>query len=152
MPDVHAFTVPPMFSKDDTRYVTTSTGDNVTLECNAKGYPEPKISWRRKNNVLLPTGGTIYRGNILNIFNVSRNDSGNYYCVAYNPVGTAVKIVSVEVECKCHLYLCVRGGSILQYCTLEESAFHFQGTKVKKRKHYGAYRCYITTCAKHGVV
>jgi hypothetical protein len=29
---------------------------NVTLRCKAKGYPAPKISWRRENNKVIEYG------------------------------------------------------------------------------------------------
>ncbi|XP_050035352.1 lachesin isoform X2 [Dermacentor andersoni] len=91
--------VPPIISDNSTRSVIASTGQNITLECYATGNPTPHISWRRENNDLLPTGGAVYRGNILNIFNVSKNDRGTYYCIADNGVGNgARRNIGVEVE------------------------------------------------------
>ncbi|KAH9367302.1 hypothetical protein HPB48_011923 [Haemaphysalis longicornis] len=93
------FLVPPIISDNSTRSVIASTGQNITLECYATGHPTPHISWRRENNDLLPTGGAVYRGNILNIFNVSKNDRGTYYCIADNGVGNgARRNIGVEVE------------------------------------------------------
>ncbi|XP_028967132.1 lachesin [Galendromus occidentalis] len=98
--DVRLFVrVPPVISDNSTRSIITSTGKNATLECFARGQPKPRISWRRENNNLLPTGGSVYRGNVLHIFNVTKNDRGIYYCIAENQVGKgARKNIGVEVE------------------------------------------------------
>lgn len=63
----------------------------VQLECYAGGYPPPRISWRRENNAILPTGGSIYRGNVLKIRQIRKDDRGTYYCVAENGVGRGAK-------------------------------------------------------------
>lgn len=52
---------PPVISDNSTRSAIVSEGQQVTLECYASGYPPPRISWRRENNAILPTGGSIYR-------------------------------------------------------------------------------------------
>lgn len=73
----------------------------VPMECYAGGYPEPRISWRRENNAILPTGGSIYRGNVLVIKSIKKEDRGTYYCVAENGVGRGTKRnIAVEVEFK----------------------------------------------------
>ncbi|XP_067133824.1 lachesin-like [Centruroides vittatus] len=89
----------PVIADNSTRSIITSIGNNITLQCYAHGYPKPRISWRRENNDLLPTGGAVYYGNILNIFNVSKNDRGTYYCIADNGVSKgARRNIGVEVE------------------------------------------------------
>ena len=71
----------------------------VSLECYAYGYPPPKISWRRENNIILPTGSAIYSGNIIKINNVKKEDRGTYYCVAENAVQPgARRNINLEVE------------------------------------------------------
>lgn len=52
---------PPIISDNSTRSIVVSEGQTVLLECYAGGYPRPKISWRRENNAILPTGGSIFR-------------------------------------------------------------------------------------------
>lgn len=71
----------------------------IQMECYAGGYPSPRISWRRENNAILPTGGSIYRGNIMKIKAIRKEDRGTYYCVAENGVGRGTKRnIAVEVE------------------------------------------------------
>lgn len=58
-----------------------------------------QVSWRRENYAVLPTGGSQYRGNILTIPSVSKDDRGTYYCVAENGVGKGKRRnIAVEVE------------------------------------------------------
>ncbi|CAH1107902.1 unnamed protein product [Psylliodes chrysocephalus] len=90
---------PPFISDNSTRSVVVSEGEAVEMECYAGGYPPPRISWRRENNAILPTGGSIYRGNILKIKAIRKEDRGTYYCVAENGVGRGTKRnIAVEVE------------------------------------------------------
>ena len=45
--------VPPqILDKDSSSDVKVPDGGSVTLVCIAKGYPEPKITWRRENKDL----------------------------------------------------------------------------------------------------
>lgn len=91
--------IPPIISDNSTRSVITSAGATISLHCYADGHPPPVISWRRENNDLLPTGGAAFRGNILTIRNVTKNDRGTYYCIADNGVQRgARRNVGVEVE------------------------------------------------------
>ncbi|KAH9637592.1 hypothetical protein HF086_014756 [Spodoptera exigua] len=90
---------PPIISDNSTRSLVASEGESVQMECYAGGFPPPKISWRRENNAILPTGGSIYRGNILKIAAVHKEDRGTYYCVAENGVGKgARRNINLEVE------------------------------------------------------
>lgn len=90
---------PPLISDNSTRSVVVSEGEAVEMECYAGGFPIPKISWRRENNAILPTGGSIYRGNKLKIKSIKKEDRGTYYCVGENGVGRGAKRnIAVEVE------------------------------------------------------
>ncbi|KAK0176597.1 hypothetical protein PV328_000716 [Microctonus aethiopoides] len=89
----------PFISDNSTRSEVVSEGESVTFSCYAGGFPTPKISWRRQNNAMLPTGGLRFRGNVLKIHAVRKEDRGTYYCVADNGVGRGVKRhVNLEVE------------------------------------------------------
>lgn len=91
--------IPPVILDNSTQTVQTTSGQSVYLSCYADGFPKPKITWRRENNDVLPTGGAVYRGNILAIHNISKYDRGTYYCIADNGVGKgAQRHVGVEVE------------------------------------------------------
>ncbi|XP_077290004.1 septate junction protein lachesin [Arctopsyche grandis] len=90
---------PPIISDNSTRSIVVNEGQNAHMECYAGGFPPPIISWRRENNAILPTGGSIHRGNMLKIDVVKKEDRGTYYCVAENGVGRgARRNVAVEVE------------------------------------------------------
>ena len=116
--------IPPIIFDNSTRSVIVSEGEGFKLECYAGGYPAPivinlpiicspyilnstysimgwfqQVSWRRENYAVLPTGGSQYRGNILQIPSVSKDDRGTYYCVAENGVGKGKRRnIAVEVE------------------------------------------------------
>jgi hypothetical protein len=91
--------IPPLILDSSSRGMIVGTGDTFTLTCNATGVPTPKISWRRENNGLLPTGGVVAKGNTITIYNATKDDRGIYYCIADNQVGKPAKrSVGVEIE------------------------------------------------------
>lgn len=71
-------------------------GSTITLECEAKGNPPPKITWQRANNVL-PSGDKFVDGNSVVIQEVSRHHSGIYICSADNEVGNPAR---AEIDLK----------------------------------------------------
>ncbi|CAG9794549.1 unnamed protein product [Diatraea saccharalis] len=90
---------PPIISDNSTRSIVASEGESAQMECYSDGFPPPKITWRRENNAILPTGGSIYRGNVIKIPSVHKEDRGTYYCVAENGVGKgARRNINLEVE------------------------------------------------------
>lgn len=69
----------PFFVKQPQNEYKVLRGNNITLECNAVGYPIPKVTWTRLVDDI-PTGSKIT--NIgLNIINVQSNDRGEYHCI-----------------------------------------------------------------------
>ncbi|XP_043289049.1 lachesin [Venturia canescens] len=90
---------PPFISDNSTRALVKTEREEAELHCYAGGFPPPKITWRRENNAILPTGGSTYRGNVLKIPSVRKEDRGTYYCVADNGVGRGSKRnINLEVE------------------------------------------------------
>lgn len=64
--------------------------------------PQPKITWHREDNKVLPSGGAIHKGNSLKIHDIRKEDRGTYFCVADNGVGGGdSRNIRVDVECKC---------------------------------------------------
>ncbi|GIX96651.1 lachesin [Caerostris extrusa] len=109
--------LPPVISDNSTRSIIASSGSNVELNCYASGYPPPRISWRRENNDLLPTGGSVYIGSKFVIFNITKDDRGTYYCVADNGVGRGSRRnIGIEVEFRPFVTIeRPRYGQALQY-------------------------------------
>lgn len=90
---------PPLIYDNSSSTIVVSESNPVNLECYAGGTPKPLISWKRENDALLPTGGAVYRGNVLKINSVKKDDRGTYYCMADNKVGEVVKkSIALEVE------------------------------------------------------
>lgn len=60
-------------------------GENVTLWCNATGYPRPMIYWTRENSHdKLPDGTYQHWGNSLQVSNTKKADGGSYLCYVDN--------------------------------------------------------------------
>ncbi|XP_047480169.1 lachesin-like [Penaeus chinensis] len=105
--DVH---VPPNIIDNETSSdVTVPDGESVTLVCAARGYPQPKIEWKRedKEKIVLRTGRKermkmeVVEGPYLNLTRVNRRQMGAYLCIAKNEVPPAVMkriIVNVSFE------------------------------------------------------
>uniref|UniRef100_A0A182Q5P4 Ig-like domain-containing protein n=1 Tax=Anopheles farauti TaxID=69004 RepID=A0A182Q5P4_9DIPT len=77
-------------------------GTNVTLNCKAKGFPEPYVMWRREDGVEMSIGGenvNVVDGEILHITKVSRLHMAAYLCVASNGVPPSIsKRVQLRVQ------------------------------------------------------
>ena len=98
---------PPVIADNSTRSVVVQENAPAVLLCHAFGSPKPTVSWRRENNAVLPTGGIVYKGNVLKIHSVKKEDRGTYYCVADNGIGKpARRNVAVEVSNSCPLSSC----------------------------------------------
>ena len=83
--------------------VTETEGENVTLHCNALGYPLPTLSWTKdgfdiSNNPRISFSTDKKQ---LAITKASRVDSGAYRCVATNSLGNDTSLAAVlDVQCK----------------------------------------------------
>ena len=77
-------------------------GRKATLPtCHVTGYPAPVVTWR-KSSGQLPQGRTQYNSTALQISNVRKVDSDNYFCSAVNLLGsverkTLLVVVSLPV-------------------------------------------------------
>ena len=77
--------------------------ENVTLSCNATGNPAPSISWTKDGSATNSLRISLSLDNKqLTITIVSRDDSGDYRCVANNNIGAAVSsnAAKLDVQCK----------------------------------------------------
>ncbi|KAM3610982.1 uncharacterized protein V6R79_011806 [Siganus canaliculatus] len=89
----------PLFSEAPAD-VTASVGENVTLPCAARGFPQPAVTWRRRDGrqILTRTDShsrttQLENGHLL-IHSVWLDDEGLYICEAKNQFG------SVEAEAR----------------------------------------------------
>ena len=64
-------------------------GSDATFPlCHVTGYPEPVVTWR-KSSGQLPQGRAHYNKSVLQISDVRKNDSDEYFCSAVNLLGNA---------------------------------------------------------------
>ncbi|XP_059616287.1 lachesin isoform X2 [Phlebotomus argentipes] len=86
--------VPPVILEQYTSNdMVVREGSNVTLNCRARGYPEPYIMWRREDGSEMSIGGenvAVVDGEVLSIVKVSRLHMAAYLCVASNGVPPSV--------------------------------------------------------------
>ncbi|XP_053562418.1 matrix-remodeling-associated protein 5 [Bombina bombina] len=81
--------------------VNVPYGDVVTVPCEAKGEPVPKITWLSPANRPIPALSDkyqVYKDGTLLIQKAQRSDSGNYTCLAQNNAGEDKKIVHIQVN------------------------------------------------------
>uniref|UniRef100_G3U0T6 Matrix remodeling associated 5 n=1 Tax=Loxodonta africana TaxID=9785 RepID=G3U0T6_LOXAF len=76
-------------------------GDVVTVTCEAKGEPTPRVTWLSPTNRLIPASSDkyqVYQDGTLLIHKAQRSDSGNYTCVVRNSAGEDRKVVWIQVQ------------------------------------------------------
>ena len=69
--------VPPVMLNTTEALVNAEVGKDAELACEASGFPSPKISWKRKDGTLLPSGDESVTSPTLVIQNVQREHRGN---------------------------------------------------------------------------
>ena len=75
--------------------VTVEESGNVTKECNVTaGTPPLTVSWKNAKT------GQVTKGKLLTIFNIRRNQSGEYRCIANNTCGNESTTMFINVQCK----------------------------------------------------
>ncbi|XP_075415669.1 hemicentin-2 [Tenrec ecaudatus] len=73
--------------------------DEVVLPCEASGIPQPSVTWQ-KEGLSLPAGARtqVLPSGELRIVHASREDAGNYFCVAQNSAGSATGKTRLVVQ------------------------------------------------------
>ncbi|RWS09189.1 hemicentin-1-like protein, partial [Dinothrombium tinctorium] len=113
--------------------ITTTGGQEVTIECIADGFPHPKLKW-----IELKSGKLLSSDNFLKFYGISALDSGEYECIAENEVDTSLHKrirVTVNVKPKLIPFPIVEpfkeGNSFRVFCTTQEgsSPIHFKWLK-----------------------
>ncbi|CAM1324800.1 Uncharacterised protein g8790 [Pycnogonum litorale] len=99
--------VPPKVIETDTSStVKVKEFSSVSLQCRARGFPTPMITWEREDNKLIKldvdrSDKSIVRykeGEFLNVTRVTRKHMGAYLCIASNDVPPSVsKRIELEV-------------------------------------------------------
>lgn len=91
--------VVPEIPPGQSKYV--NKGESLTLACEAKGHPEPKVTWtKRGHNKHFPDGKDKMEGTSITFEEVDRKYSGIYECEASNAYGTMKKSFEIHVHCE----------------------------------------------------
>ena len=85
------FSVPPSILPIGNE--TIIEGGNVTLTCNASGFPAPTVYWVKTSN------RDRFNGTELVFTSINRSEAGEYTCVDSN-LCTSTEVVEVDVLCK----------------------------------------------------
>ena len=93
---LHIFAVPPSIHRGPSKK-TVNESDDLELSCNATGNPSPNITWFKVRDPSM----NLAPGEVLQVKNVTKSDSGVYQCVASNGIGRdALVSWIVTVNCK----------------------------------------------------
>ncbi|XP_024208775.2 matrix-remodeling-associated protein 5 [Pan troglodytes] len=98
---VKVVTAPATIRNKTYLVVQVPYGDVVTVACEAKGEPMPKVTWLSPTNKVIPTSSEkyqIYQDGTLLIQKAQRSDSGNYTCLVRNSAGEDRKTVWIHVN------------------------------------------------------
>ncbi|CAL4226931.1 unnamed protein product, partial [Meganyctiphanes norvegica] len=98
--------VPPMILDEESSKseIQVREKQNINLQCTARGFPEPRIRWKREDGKGIVANGNnrpelVYEDDMLSLQEVSRTQMGAYLCIASNGVPPSVsKRITIEVE------------------------------------------------------
>nr|XP_012807460.2 hemicentin-2 [Jaculus jaculus] len=81
--------------------VTAKAGEEVTLDCQAQGFPPPLVTWTKDSHPLLPVSDRrdLLPSGSLRLAEAQVDDNGLYECTASNPAGAASRryVLGVQV-------------------------------------------------------
>ncbi|CAH2311914.1 hemicentin-1 isoform X2 [Pelobates cultripes] len=92
--------IPPSIKDgNSTTELTFTEGNEINLECDARGMPTPTLTWHKDGQAIHPISHVLYKdqGKYLRILESQITDSGNYICHATNLAGSAEKIYLVDI-------------------------------------------------------
>ena len=70
----------------------------ASFQCEAEGYPEPKVTWLKQNSGLLADKRVVPSRGGLMITDVTSQDEGMYTCVARNILGEVTSSATLSVQ------------------------------------------------------
>ncbi|EEC18113.1 lachesin, putative, partial [Ixodes scapularis] len=124
--------VPPdIVGSESSSDVLVREGSNVTLVCRAKGYPAPRITWRREDGQSIAVGNWQQQAaasdsDELSVTKVSRLHMGPYLCIASNGVPSPVsRRILVQVHFPPMIWIpnqligAPLGGEVMMDCNTE---------------------------------
>ncbi|KAM9320263.1 matrix-remodeling-associated protein 5 [Gastrophryne carolinensis] len=91
----------PLIKNKTFSIINVPYGDVITVPCQAKGEPVPRITWLSPSNRPIPASSDkyqIYQDGTLLIQKTQRSDNGNYTCLAQNTGGEDKKVVQINVN------------------------------------------------------
>jgi len=128
---------PDILYNETSNDTITMEGASVNLRCEARGYPEPTITWQREDKQPIvirdTTGGSMkaidgIEGNNLVLTKLTRADGGAYLCIAQNGVPSPVsKRIMIHVhfhpsiQAKQNLVSTIAGSEATLECKVEAS-------------------------------
>ncbi|XP_030057939.1 matrix-remodeling-associated protein 5 [Microcaecilia unicolor] len=92
---------PAVIRNKEYSVINVPYGNVITIACEVKGEPTPKVTWFSPTNRPLSSLSDkyeVYKDGTLRILKAQRSDSGNYTCLARNSAGEAKKIVQIQVN------------------------------------------------------
>ncbi|XP_061490012.1 hemicentin-1 isoform X2 [Rhineura floridana] len=80
--------------------VTTTRGNNISLECKAEGIPVPAVTWMKDGRPLVNGRGVeiLNEGRLLQLRNTQVSDTGRYVCIAVNVAGLTDKKYDLSIH------------------------------------------------------
>lgn len=115
--------------------IVVKAGENVSLDAEVSGKPLPKVSWKRDGVPLVLTEGMKMTQkkhvHMLELFSVTRKESGDYTIIAENLSGSKYASIKVKVLGKLDL--------IFFYCSNSSKQAYYD--KRKKKLTYYCFSC-----------
>ena len=130
--------VPPsIIDSKTTNDLIVREKERVNLTCEARGFPQPQILWRREDGADILSGVSSVSGPSLVLDSVAQQHIGSYLCIASNGVPPSIsKRVDLRVQCEIFLTEIIHPGG---------QHFAFQLFRWSRSRNRSRGRCWAAT-------
>ncbi|XP_076310112.1 neuroglian-like [Tachypleus tridentatus] len=102
---LNILSIPPTMQEPPKNITYAVVGSKRIIKCLVYGVPQPQVNWKKDNQELVGSRFQTSNSGILELTNISKEDEGQYTCIATNKYGSLQASGNLEVKAKTKITL-----------------------------------------------